>query len=37
MWHYEIIQSQNCNYGNKYNDDNMMSASLWFEFFGGLL
>ena len=28
--------SQYCNNDNKYNDDNVMHASVWFESFGGL-
>jgi hypothetical protein len=31
VWHYEITQSQHCNNDN---NDNMMHAGLWFEFFG---
>ena len=37
MWHYNNNKSQYCNYDNKYNDDNMMRANSWFEFFDGLL
>jgi hypothetical protein len=33
LWH---TQSQRCNNDNEYNDDNVMRASLWFEYFGGL-
>ena len=36
MGHYGITQSQHCNNDNNYNDDNVMSASVWFEFFGGV-
>ena len=31
------MQSQHCNYNNNDNDDNVMCASVWFEFLGGLL
>ena len=33
---YGTTQSQHCNNDNEYNDDNVMRASGWFEFFGGL-
>ena len=32
----EKNQSQHCNNDNKDNDDNVMHASIWFEFCGGL-
>ena len=37
MWQYGITQSQHCSIDNYYNDDNVMHASAWFEFFGGLV
>ena len=37
MWQHGITWSQNCKNENICNDDNMMCASVWFEFFVGLL
>jgi hypothetical protein len=34
MWHYGVTQSQHCNNDN--NDDNVIRASVWFDFLGGL-
>ena len=36
MWHLGITQTQHCIDDNKYNDDNVMCASIWFQYFGGL-
>ena len=36
MWHYEITQTQHCNNDNIDNDDSILCANVWFEFFGGL-
>ena len=36
MWHYRVTQSQRCDHDNDHIDDNVMCASAWFEFFGGL-
>jgi hypothetical protein len=38
VWHVTLwnTQSQHCNSDNIYIDDNVMRASVWFEFFGGL-
>ena len=35
MWRCEIAQSQHHNNDNNSNNANMMSANMWFEFFGG--
>ena len=37
VWHHGTTQSQHPNNDNNYNDDNVMCASVWFEYFGGLL
>ena len=36
LWNYEITQSQHYSHDNNHNDDNVMRASMWFDF-GGLL
>ena len=36
MRHYGITQSQHCNNDNIHNDDNVIRASVWCDFLGGL-
>ena len=36
IWHYRMTQSQLYTIVNKYNDDNVMYANVWFELFDGL-